>query len=75
MRRKGAGPLGLELRFRWGDQILAEHLLGPKHKGEFKIGNAAGVDFTVGDQRLGGPSFVLVSADGAAASPSASPVR
>ena len=65
VRRKGAGPLGLELRFRWGDQILAEHLLGPKHKGEFKIGSAAGVDFIVGDQRLGGPSFALVTADGA----------
>jgi hypothetical protein len=65
VRRKGAGPLGLELRFRWGDQILSEQLLGPKHKGDFKIGSAAGVDFTVGDQRLGAPSFVLVSADGA----------
>jgi hypothetical protein len=65
VRRKGAGPLGLELRFRWGDQILAEHLLGPQHKGEFKIGSAAGVNFSVGDQRLGSPSFSLVSADGA----------
>src|SRR5262249_19857050 len=63
--RKGAGPLGLELRFRWGDQILAEQLLGPTHKGEFKIGSAAGVDFSVGDQRLSGPSFALVTADGA----------
>jgi predicted component of type VI protein secretion system len=49
VRRKGAGPLGLELRFRWGDQILAEHLLGPQHKGEFKIGSAAGVNFSMGD--------------------------
>ena len=65
VRRKGAGPLGLELRFRWGDQIVAEQLLGPKHKGEFKIGSAAGVDFAIGDQRLGGPSFALVTADGA----------
>lgn len=64
IRRKGAGPLGLELRFRWGDQIVAERLLGPKHKGEFKIGSAAGVDFSVGDQKLGAPSFSLVSADG-----------
>lgn len=64
VRRKGAGPLGLELRFRWGDQILAEQLLGPTHKGDFKIGSAAGVDFVVGDQRLSTPSFVLVSADG-----------
>ena len=64
VRRKGAGPLGLELRFRWGDQIVAEQLLGPKHKGDFKIGSAAGVDFALGDQRLGGPSFTLVSADG-----------
>jgi len=65
VRRKGAGPLGLELRFRWGDQILAEQLLGPTHKGAFKIGSAAGVDFAVGDQRLEGPSFALVTADGA----------
>jgi hypothetical protein len=65
VRRKGAGPLGLELRFRWGDQILAEQLLGPKHKGEFKIGSGAGVDFIVGDQRLGAPSFAFVTADGA----------
>ena len=65
VRRKGAGPLGLELRFRWGDQILAEHLLGPTHKGDFKIGSAAGVTFSSGDQRLGAPSFTLVSADGA----------
>ncbi|MGZ6071328.1 MAG: FHA domain-containing protein, partial [Myxococcaceae bacterium] len=64
VRRKGAGPLGLELRFRWGDQIVAEQLLGPKHKGDFKIGTAAGVDFALGDQRLGGPTFTLVSADG-----------
>jgi len=65
VRRKGAGPLGLELRFRWGDLILAEYLLGPAHKGDFKIGSAAGVDFSSGDQRLGGRSFTLVSADGA----------
>ena len=65
VRRKGAGPLGLELRFRWGDQILAEQLLGPTHKGEFKVGSASGVDFAVGDQRLGAPSFALVTADGA----------
>ena len=64
VRRKGAGALGLELRFRWGDQIVAEHLLGPKHKGEFKVGSAAGVDFVVGDQKLGVPAFTLVSADG-----------
>src|SRR5262245_45295624 len=65
VRRKGAGPLGLELRFRWGAQIVAEQLLGPQHKGDLKIGTAPGVDFIVGDQRLGGPSFTLISADGA----------
>jgi hypothetical protein len=64
VRRKGAGPLGLELRFRWGDQIIAEQLLGPKHKGDFKIGSAAGVDFALGDQRLDAPSFTLLTADG-----------
>lgn len=64
VRRKGAGPLGLELRFRWGDQIVAEQLLGPEHKGPFTIGSAAGVDFTVGDQKLDTPRFTLVTADG-----------
>jgi hypothetical protein len=70
VRRKGAGPLGLELRFRWGDQILAEQLLGPKHKGEFKIGSAAGVDFIVGDQRLDAPSFAWSPPTAPVASPS-----
>ncbi|MGZ3479032.1 MAG: AgmX/PglI C-terminal domain-containing protein, partial [Myxococcaceae bacterium] len=32
--------------------------------GDFKIGSAAGVDFALGDQRLGGPAFTLVTADG-----------
>ena len=45
--------------------IVAEQLLGPKQKGEFTIGTAAGVDFIMGDQRLGAPSFALVTADGA----------
>jgi TonB family protein len=64
VRRKGAGPLGLELRFRWGDQIIAEQLLGPEHKGAFTIGSAPGVDFAVGDQKLDTPRFTLVTGDG-----------
>jgi TonB family protein len=64
VRRKGAGPLGLELRFRWGDQIIAEQLLGPEHKGPFTIGSAAGVDFAIGDQKFDTPKFTLVTADG-----------
>ena len=64
VRRKGAGALGLELRFRWGDQILSEQLLPPTHKGEFTIGTAEGVDLAVGDSKTGKPKFVLISADG-----------
>jgi outer membrane biosynthesis protein TonB len=64
VRRKGAGALGLELRFRWGDQILSEQLLPPTHKGEFTVGTAEGVDLAVGDSKTGKPKFVLISADG-----------
>jgi TonB family protein len=64
-RRKGTGPLGLELRFVWGeDQIVAEHLLhpGPKTR-PFTVGTQQGVSFEMGDAKLGAPSFELVRQD------------
>ncbi len=33
LRRKGAGPLGLELRFRWGDQNPRRAAAGPEAQG------------------------------------------
>lgn len=60
-RRKGSGPLGLEIRMMWGDQMVASHFLSPGGKKQaFVVGSAAGVDFAMGDGRLGGPKFEAV---------------
>ncbi len=56
-RRKGSGPLGVELRFLWGDQIVGEYFLAPGIERAFRVGSAAGVDFAMGDANLGGPAF------------------
>ncbi|HZH02521.1 MAG TPA: adventurous gliding motility protein GltG [Myxococcaceae bacterium] len=63
-RRRAAGPLGLELRFVWGDQMVGEFFLKPGKAKPFTVGSAAGVDFVIGDGKLGGPRFELVKADG-----------
>ncbi|MBM4779499.1 MAG: adventurous gliding motility protein GltG [Archangiaceae bacterium] len=57
-RRKGSGPLGVELRFLWGDQIVGEYFLSPGMERAFRVGSAAGVDFEMGE--IGGPVFELV---------------
>lgn len=59
-RRKGTGPLGVELRFLWGDQMVGEYFLHPGREKTFKVGAVQGVDFEMGDAKLGGPSFTLV---------------
>jgi TonB family protein len=59
-RRKGSGPLGLELRFLWGDQMVGEYFLHPDVEKVFKVGSKKGVDFEMGDSRFGGPEFGLV---------------
>ncbi len=59
-RRKGSGPLGVELRFLWGDQMVGEFFLHPDVERTFKIGTAVGSDFEMGDSKIGGPSFALV---------------
>lgn len=58
-RRRGTGPLGLELRFLWGDQIVGEFFLAPGGERQLTVGSAASVDLVVGDGKLGGPSFVV----------------
>ncbi len=58
--RKGAGPLGLELRLMWGDQMVASHFFHPGIDRKFTVGSAAGVDFSMGDSRLGSRSFEAV---------------
>jgi TonB family protein len=66
-RRKGSGPLGVELRFLWGDRMVGEYFLQPGVERTFTVGTAKGVGFEMGDALLGGPSFDLVKAtkDGA----------
>ncbi|WP_141617975.1 adventurous gliding motility protein GltG [Myxococcus sp. AB036A] len=63
-RTKSSGPLGVGLRFAWGDQRVGEFFLGPGRKGAFVVGSAAGVDFVMGDARLGAPTFDVVRSDG-----------
>jgi len=62
-KKKGSGPLGLEVRILWGDAIVAEHLLEPGPLAPFSVGTAAGVDFPMGDAKLGGPAFNVVTRD------------
>lgn len=59
-RRKGTGPLGLELRFLWGDQMVGEFFLHPDAEQVFKVGSAKGVHFEMGDSLFGGPTFDVV---------------
>lgn len=59
-RRKGAGPLGVELRFLWGDQMVGEYFMHPDVERTFRVGTVKGVDFEMGDSKFGGPMFELV---------------
>jgi TonB family protein len=62
--RKGSGPLGLGLHFMWGDQRVGEHFLPPGKKQSFTVGSAKGVNFIMGDAKLGGERFEVVRTDG-----------
>ena len=59
-RRKGSGPLGLELRFLWGDQMVGEYFLHPDVEKTFTVGSTKAVQFVMGDSKFGAPSFQLV---------------
>jgi TonB family protein len=62
--RKGKGPLGLGLHFMWGDQRVGDFFLAPGTKRAFSVGTAKGVDFIMGDAKLGGERFEVVRTDG-----------
>ena len=62
--RKGNGPLGLGMHFVWGDQRVGDFFLAPGTKRVFSVGSAAGVDFVMGDSKLGSPRFEVVRTDG-----------
>ncbi|MBZ4422510.1 adventurous gliding motility protein GltG [Myxococcus sp. RHSTA-1-4] len=63
-RTKSNGPLGVGLRFAWGDQRVGEFFLPPGEKRAFTVGSAAGVDFIMGDSKLGAPKFEVLRSDG-----------
>jgi TonB family protein len=63
-RSKPSGPLGVSLSFVWGDQRVGEFFLPPGQKKSFSVGTAAGVDFVMGDSRLGSPSLEVLRTDG-----------
>jgi len=56
-------PIGLELRFRWGDRTVGEFFLKPQPKQSFTIGSSAGVDFVVGETNLPSNKFEVVRSD------------
>jgi FHA domain len=62
--RVGKGPLGLELRLRWGDQILAEKFLPPAFKGSVTVGSSPSATFDVGETSLPADPFEVVRGDG-----------
>jgi hypothetical protein len=63
-RRTGKGPLGLELRLRWGDQILGEQFLRPGFKGAVSVGSSSAATFDVGETSLPVDPFEVVKGDG-----------
>ncbi|WP_164020385.1 adventurous gliding motility protein GltG [Pyxidicoccus trucidator] len=63
-KTKSTGPLGLGMRFAWGDQRVGEFFVAPGMKRTFTVGSAAGVDFIMGDSKLGAPKFEVVRSDG-----------
>ncbi len=65
-RSKASGPLGASLRFMWGDQRVGEFFMAPGSKRSFSVGSVAGVDFVMGDSRLGKPRMEVVRTDGQA---------
>ena len=59
-RRKGSGPLGVELRFLWGDQMVGEFFLHPDVEKTFTVGTTKSVQFVMGDSKFNAPTFDLV---------------
>jgi TonB family protein len=59
-RRKGSGPLGVELRFMWGDSIVGEFFLPPEREQVFRVGSDPACHFAMGDSRFAGASFELL---------------
>ncbi|MFY2559544.1 adventurous gliding motility protein GltG [Corallococcus terminator] len=65
-RSKSSGPQGVALRFSWGDQRVGEFFVAPGSKRAVTVGTTAGVDFVMGDAKLGAPTFDVLRTDGQA---------
>lgn len=63
-KTKSSGPMGVGLRFAWGDQRVGEFFIPPGVKQSFTVGSAADVDFIMGDAKLGAPKFEVLRSDG-----------
>ncbi|GHG82842.1 adventurous gliding motility protein GltG [Comamonas sp. JC664] len=63
-RTKSSGPMGVALHFMWGEQRVGEFFIAPGKKRLFTVGSQKGVDFVMGDSRLGGPKFDVLRSDG-----------
>ncbi|AKQ65104.1 FHA domain containing protein [Myxococcus hansupus] len=63
-RAKSSGPMGVALHFMWGEQRVGEFFMAPGKKRIFTVGSQKGVDFVMGDSRLGGPKFDVLRSDG-----------
>ncbi len=61
---KARGPLGVSLRFLWGEQNVGEFFVAPGARKGFSVGTAEGVDFVMGDARLGASRFEVLRTDG-----------
>ncbi|OJH38278.1 adventurous gliding motility protein GltG [Cystobacter ferrugineus] len=61
---KSKGPVGLGLHFMWGDQRVGDFFIAPGQKRSFSVGSAKGVDFIMGDSKLGGERFEVMRTDG-----------
>ncbi|NPC48602.1 TonB family protein [Corallococcus sp. AB032C] len=63
-KTKSNGPQGVSLRLLWGDQRVGEFFVPPGAKKAFTVGSAKGVDFVMGDAKLGAPTFEVLRTDG-----------
>ncbi|XXF75313.1 adventurous gliding motility protein GltG [Myxococcaceae bacterium GXIMD 01537] len=62
--KKSSGPMGVSIRFMWGDQRVGEFFLAPGEKHAFGVGSAKGVQFVMGDSKLGSERLDMVRSDG-----------
>lgn len=61
-RSEASGNVGLQVRFVWGDQILAVHQFDKPT--DFVIGSTPKCGFALGEEKLGAPEFAICKGGG-----------